>query len=140
MRRCPVVAGRQRDHSCGLPVPPMTMSPTRPVYRSAYAQVAQILADESIDFALVDGVYRDHVALFLLPKISPGGCSIIDNVNWFLPSLTTIPASVRPSAGSRDRDMGGGGRGHSRSGAGSGRAAAYGIRRSSLRLLAGSGR
>lgn len=65
--------------------------------RSAYARVAQNLADESLDFALVDGVYRDHVALFLLPKIRPGGLLIIDNVNWFLPSATLSPASVLPS-------------------------------------------
>jgi predicted O-methyltransferase YrrM len=66
--------------------------------RSAYARVAQALADESLDFALVDGVYRDHVALFLLPKIKPGGLLVIDNVNWFLPSATLSPASVPPSA------------------------------------------
>jgi predicted O-methyltransferase YrrM len=64
--------------------------------RSAYAQVARLLGDESIDFALVDGLYRDYVTLFLLPKIRPGGMLVIDNVNWFLPSLTMSPASVRP--------------------------------------------
>ena len=51
--------------------------------------------DQSLDFALVDGVYRDNVALFLLPKIRSGGMLIIDNVNWYLPSLTTSPASLR---------------------------------------------
>jgi predicted O-methyltransferase YrrM len=66
--------------------------------RSAYAQVATLLSDESIDFALVDGVYRDHVTLFLLPKIRPGGMLIIDNVNRYLPSLTASPASLRPPA------------------------------------------
>jgi predicted O-methyltransferase YrrM len=66
--------------------------------RSAYAQTAQLLARESIDFALVDGVYRDHVTLFLLPKIKLGGLLVIDNVNWFLPSLTMSPASLRPPA------------------------------------------
>jgi predicted O-methyltransferase YrrM len=66
--------------------------------QSAYAKVAQSLGDESIDFALVDGVYRDYVALFLLPKIRPGGLLVIDNVNWFLPSLTMSPTSLRPPA------------------------------------------
>lgn len=66
--------------------------------RSAYVRVAQALDDESIDFALVDGVYRDHVALSLLPKISQGGLLVIDNVNWFLPSPTLSPASLPPSA------------------------------------------
>ena len=65
---------------------------------SAYAGAAQLLSDESIDFALVDGVYRDHVTMFLLPKIKVGGILIIDNVNRYLPSLTTSPASLRPPA------------------------------------------
>ncbi len=60
---------------------------------SAYARVAMSFADESIDFALVDGLYRDHVAKMLLPKIRPGGMLIIDNVNWFLPGATRSPAS-----------------------------------------------
>jgi predicted O-methyltransferase YrrM len=66
--------------------------------RSAYAQVAKVLGDESIDFALVDGLYRDYVTLFLLPKIRPGGLLIIDNVNRYLPSPTMSPASLRPQA------------------------------------------
>jgi predicted O-methyltransferase YrrM len=66
--------------------------------RSAYARVAQFLGDESIDFALVDGLYRDYVTLFLLPKIRPGGMLIVDNVNRYLPSPTMSPASLRPPA------------------------------------------
>jgi hypothetical protein len=66
--------------------------------RSAYAQVAQSLADESIDVALVDGVYRDYVTLFLLPKIRQGGMLVIDNVNRYLPSRTVSPASLPPLA------------------------------------------
>lgn len=66
--------------------------------RSAYAHAARSLPDESVDFALVDGVYRDYVTLFLLPKIRPGGLLVIDNVNRYLPSLTISPASLRPPA------------------------------------------
>jgi predicted O-methyltransferase YrrM len=66
--------------------------------RSAYARAAQSLDDESIDFALVDGVYRDYVALFLLPKIRPGGMLIIDDVQRYLPSSTRSPGSLRPPA------------------------------------------
>jgi predicted O-methyltransferase YrrM len=64
--------------------------------QSAYAQVAKLLDHESIDFALVDGLYRDYVTLFLLPKIRPGGVLVIDNVNRYLPSLTMSPNSRRP--------------------------------------------
>lgn len=66
--------------------------------RSAYAQVAQFLGDESIDFALVDGLYRDYVTLFLLPKIKPGGMLIIDDVHRYLPSPSMSPLSLRPPA------------------------------------------
>jgi predicted O-methyltransferase YrrM len=60
--------------------------------------VAQSLGTESIDFALVDGLYRDHVSLALLPKIRPGGVLVIDNVNRYIPSLTRSPGSLRPPA------------------------------------------
>jgi hypothetical protein len=65
---------------------------------SEYAHVARFFADESIDVALVDGLYRDYVALNLLPKIRTGGMLIIDNVNRYLPSLTLSPNSLPPSA------------------------------------------
>ncbi len=64
---------------------------------SRYVQVARLFGDQTIDFALVDGSYRDYVALSVLPKIKPGGMLIIDNVNWFLPSPTRSPNSRRPS-------------------------------------------
>jgi predicted O-methyltransferase YrrM len=65
--------------------------PTELGDRSAYARVALAFADESLDFALVDGAYRDHTAKFVLPKIKPGGLLIIDNVNWYLPSRSRAP-------------------------------------------------
>jgi predicted O-methyltransferase YrrM len=67
-------------------------------HRSAYAQVAQRLDDESMDFALVDGVYRDYVTMYLMPKIRPGGMLVVDNVNRYLPSPSTSPGSLRLSA------------------------------------------
>ena len=66
--------------------------------RSAYVQVARFLPDEGIDFALIDGIYRDYVTLFLLPKIRPGGILVIDNVNRYLPSPTKSPGSIPASA------------------------------------------
>lgn len=89
-------------------------APDAPGDRSAYAQVAQFLGDESIDFALVDGLYRDDVTLFLLPKIRPGGMLIIDNVNRYLPSLTVSPSFTAATGGSCDRGMGAGGCGSRR--------------------------
>jgi predicted O-methyltransferase YrrM len=67
--------------------------------QSAYARNALAFPDESIDFALVDGHYRDFCAQFVLPKIRPGGMLIIDNVNWFLPSASRAPNSRSHTAG-----------------------------------------
>jgi predicted O-methyltransferase YrrM len=53
------------------------------------------LADGSLDFALVDGVYRDWCALHAMKKLKPGGVMVIDNVNWFLPSNSHSPNSRR---------------------------------------------
>ncbi len=66
---------------------------------SEYARVALTFADQSLDFVLVDGAYRDFTVKFALPKIKPGGLLIIDNINWYLPSDTRAPHSRTPSLG-----------------------------------------
>jgi len=66
---------------------------------SAYARTALGFADESLDFALVDGHYRDYSAKFILPKLRPGGMLIIDNVNWYLPCKSKAPNSRTQAAG-----------------------------------------
>jgi predicted O-methyltransferase YrrM len=58
---------------------------------SAYARTALAFPDSSLDFALVDGHYRDYSAKFIMPKIKPGGMLIIDNVNWYLPCRSKAP-------------------------------------------------
>jgi predicted O-methyltransferase YrrM len=60
---------------------------------SAYARAALALPDASIDFALVDGHYRDYSAKFIMPKIKPGGMLIIDNVHHYLPCQSKSPNS-----------------------------------------------
>lgn len=60
---------------------------------SAYARTALAFPDASLDFALVDGHYRDYSAKFVMPKIKPGGMLIIDNVNWYLPCRSAAPNS-----------------------------------------------
>jgi predicted O-methyltransferase YrrM len=66
---------------------------------SKYARAALAFADGSLDFALVDGAFRDHTARYLLPKIKPGGILVIDNVNWYLPSASRSPNSRTPVLG-----------------------------------------
>jgi hypothetical protein len=64
--------------------------------QSEYARSVFELPDASLDFVLVDGIYRDHCAWFVLPKLAPGGLLIIDNVNRYLPCESHAPASRLP--------------------------------------------
>jgi predicted O-methyltransferase YrrM len=66
---------------------------------SAYARTALAFPDASLDFALVDGHYRDYSAKFILPKLKPGGMLIIDNVNWYLPCESKAPNSRTDALG-----------------------------------------
>jgi len=66
---------------------------------SAYARIALSFTDASLDFALVDGHYRDYSAQYVMPKIKPGGMLIIDNVNWYLPCRSHAPNSRTPALG-----------------------------------------
>jgi hypothetical protein len=61
--------------------------------QSTYARTALSFPDAGLDFALVDGHYRNYTAKFILPKIKSGGMLIIDNVNWYLPSESRAPSS-----------------------------------------------
>jgi len=63
------------------------------MFASAYVRVADTFAPRSLDFALVDGMYRSACALAILPKLRSGGLLIVDNVNWFLPSASRAPSS-----------------------------------------------
>jgi len=63
------------------------------MFASAYVRVADAFGPRSLDFALVDGMYRSACALAVLPKLRSGALLIIDNVNWFLPSQSRAPSS-----------------------------------------------
>jgi len=66
---------------------------------STYARTAHGFPEAALDFALVDGHYRDYSAKFVMPKIRPGGMLIIDNVNWYLPSRSKAPNSRTAALG-----------------------------------------
>lgn len=55
---------------------------------SQYVSTAERFEPGTLDFALVDGVFRGECALAVLPRLRQGGYLIIDNVNWYLPSKT----------------------------------------------------
>ncbi len=77
--------------------------PTHEELRS-YLAPADEFADSSIDFALIDGIVRDHCALKIVPKIRPGGLLVVDNVNWYLPCESLAPASQRLQNGARTQE------------------------------------
>ena len=63
------------------------------MFASDYVRAVDRFADGTLDFALVDGMYRSVCALSVIPKLRRGGLLIVDNVNWFLPSRSRAPSS-----------------------------------------------
>ena len=60
---------------------------------SEYLDIFKNIPNNSIDFVLVDGLFRDICALKSLPIIKNGGLLIIDNINWVIPSASHSPNS-----------------------------------------------
>ncbi len=59
------------------------------------AALAAHSPDGKADVILVDGINRDHAAMWALAHIRPGGLILVDNVNRHLPHPTHAPASLR---------------------------------------------
>ena len=63
------------------------------MFASDYVRAVDTFEPRSLDFALVDGMYRSACALAAVPKLRSGGLLIVDNANWFLPSASRAPSS-----------------------------------------------
>jgi hypothetical protein len=63
-------------------------------YRVPYIEADNRIACESLDYALIDGFYRDECALRVVDLLRPGGLLILDNANRFIPHVTRSPFSV----------------------------------------------
>ena len=51
------------------------------------------------DYILIDGLYRDLCANVAIRALRPGGLLIVDNIQWYLPSITCTPGGVtRPAS------------------------------------------
>lgn len=61
---------------------------------SAYVRVLEQFEDGSLDFCLVDGVYRGSCALNVLPKLRDGALLVIDNVHWYIPCSSHSPGAL----------------------------------------------
>ena len=69
---------------------------------SAYVRVLDRFGVESLDFCLVDGMYRGFCASAVVPKLKSGGVMVIDNAGWFLPSKSRCPNARGPGSGPMD--------------------------------------
>ncbi len=68
-----------------------------------YPRIAERFADNSLDYVLIDGIYRDICANAVVDKVGEGGVLVIDNVNWYLPSKSISPDSRSLAEGPASR-------------------------------------
>lgn len=60
-----------------------------------YSQEVLLDIEEgSLDFALVDGIFRDHCAVAILGKLKPGALLVIDDAHRYLPSHSRSPYAI----------------------------------------------
>lgn len=71
---------------------------------SEYVHSVDQFTPESLDFVLVDGIYRGQCARRVLSLIKSHGILIIDNVNHSLPSNSRAPNSRSITAGPQNAD------------------------------------
>jgi len=69
------------------------------IAHSDYVAVTARFEPESLDFVVIDGIYRAHCALRSLPLLKQHAMLIIDNVNKALPSHSISPNSRSIEAG-----------------------------------------
>lgn len=67
--------------------------PTFPDYDEtpSYVDVVSRFADESLDFCIVDGHYRQACVKAVLAKLKPGGLLAIDNTDWLPRAEWNVP-------------------------------------------------
>jgi predicted O-methyltransferase YrrM len=90
-------AGQQAIDQKGIPNVRLVLCPVEQETAAEAERYLAILNDmqqDSIDFALVDGKFRDLCACRLVPLMREGGVLVIDNVNWFLPCNSRAPNSI----------------------------------------------
>jgi hypothetical protein len=80
-----------------VPLDHAESTPTAPSYEQLPRYVAQIheFPDESLDFVLVDGHYRQACILAALPKLKLGGLLIVDDTQWMPLREWGVPADWR---------------------------------------------
>jgi len=61
---------------------------------SKYIRAIDDFESNSLNFILIDGIFRGFCANKAVNKVKPFGLLIVDNINWFLPSDTISPSSI----------------------------------------------
>lgn len=61
---------------------------------SEYYKSIDSFKDLTLDFVIVDGKYRDIVALKAINKLKMGGLLILDNAERYLPNNLNVPESI----------------------------------------------
>jgi predicted O-methyltransferase YrrM len=67
-----------------------------------YLSSLALIKAKDLDFCFIDGGDRGNLALMAIEKIKDGGLLIVDNVNWYLPSNTRSPGSIRYESEMKD--------------------------------------
>lgn len=60
---------------------------------SEYILIVESFAIGSLDFVLIDGLFRDKCANAVLSYVKPGGIIVLDDASWHLPSNSISPGS-----------------------------------------------
>lgn len=68
-----------------LHLAPITDADLEDPAQSRYVRLGRNITPGTLDFALVDGAFRDYCALVALQLLKPGGVLIIDNIERYLP-------------------------------------------------------
>ncbi len=62
---------------------------------NSYAEVLDTFEDDSLDFVLVDGIFRSSCACKAISKVRPGGLIIVDNVERYIVMQTSSPEAIK---------------------------------------------
>lgn len=86
-------------HNVELVFAPKLKDTNPDIDHSEYVSVTTRFAVESVDFVVIDGIYRAECTLHSLPLLKHNAMLIIDNVNKALPSDSLSPNSRSVKAG-----------------------------------------
>ena len=95
-----LIRAKSLEERVNLNLAPISAADRQDPASSIYIATGQKIAPNSLDFALIDGAFRDQCTLAALQRLKPGAILIVDNVERYVPRSNKSSA---PSArGSSD--------------------------------------